>query len=505
MGSTEARTHAENRIEDLRLEGGIFVEAVRATRMAMAVTDPNLPGNPIVFANQSFLKLSGYSMDEVLGQQPHFMNGADTDPDDVARFEEALRNDQDDLVETIQYRKDGTRFVASVLLSAFKDDTGHTTHHFLSSLDVTRRTNAENRRALLQQAQAALRESEKRLSAAFEGVPAGVAAIGLDGVATVTNAEYRRFLPNGIVPSRDPERGDRWKGWDAEGRLLDPQDFPTSRALRGEHVTPGQEMIYTDDEGREIWTNVAAVPTFDDLGNVTGVLTAISDIDERKRAEQALRESERRARTLLAELQHRVRNVLAMMRSMVRRAAVNKRDVPDFVDHLQGRIDAMARTQSALTRAPGRGVDLENIVRDELLAFAAREEGVTVKGPQVLLAPKVAEVLTLAIHELAENSLKYGALGADKDVVITWKVTKRRGKTWLEFMWEERGMPIEDVDPAPGFGTELITQRVPYELEGTSVMTFREDGMTATMSFPLTGEQSVLQTDSGPENWKGGL
>src|SRR5690349_10550293 len=82
---TAARTLAEGYIETLRLKGGLFVEAVRAARMAMAVTDPTLPGNSIVFANRSFLKLSGYSMDEVLGQQPHFMNGPATDPDDVAR------------------------------------------------------------------------------------------------------------------------------------------------------------------------------------------------------------------------------------------------------------------------------------------------------------------------------------------------------------------------------------------------------------------------------------
>lgn len=109
MPGTEARTLAEKAIQRLRKEGGLFVDAVRATRMAMAVTDPTLPGNPIVFANEAFLKLSGYRMEEVLGQQPYFMNGPDTDADDVARFQEALRNDQDDLVETIQYRRDGTR------------------------------------------------------------------------------------------------------------------------------------------------------------------------------------------------------------------------------------------------------------------------------------------------------------------------------------------------------------------------------------------------------------
>ena len=91
--TTVRRDQAEAAIERLRKEGGVFVNAVRATRMAMAITDPTLPGNPIVFANESFLKMSGYRMDEVLGQQPHFMNGPDTDPKDVARFLEALQAD----------------------------------------------------------------------------------------------------------------------------------------------------------------------------------------------------------------------------------------------------------------------------------------------------------------------------------------------------------------------------------------------------------------------------
>src|SRR5690349_2377162 len=83
---TVARDDAEAAIETLRQGGGIFVDAVRATRMPMALTDPNLPGNPIVFANEAFLRLSGYRMEEVLGQQPHFMNGRATDPQDAARF-----------------------------------------------------------------------------------------------------------------------------------------------------------------------------------------------------------------------------------------------------------------------------------------------------------------------------------------------------------------------------------------------------------------------------------
>src|SRR3712207_9179858 len=114
---TAGRSRSEARIEELRQEGGVFVEAVRATRMPMAMTDPNLPGNPIVFANQSFLDLTGYGMDEVLGQQPYFMNGPDTDPGDATRFREALEQDRDEHLESVQYKKDGSRFVASLFLS----------------------------------------------------------------------------------------------------------------------------------------------------------------------------------------------------------------------------------------------------------------------------------------------------------------------------------------------------------------------------------------------------
>ena len=159
-GTTD-RSRAEAAIEQLRQRGGVFVDAVRATRMPMALTDPNLPGNPIVFANDAFLKLSGYRMEEVLGQQPHFMNGPDTDPKDAARFAEALRSDQDDIIDTVQYRRNGTRFVATVLVSAFKDGEGRTSNHFMSWLDVTRRVDAEDEVADLRLAQAALRESER--------------------------------------------------------------------------------------------------------------------------------------------------------------------------------------------------------------------------------------------------------------------------------------------------------------------------------------------------------
>lgn len=147
--------------------------------------------------------------------------------------------------------------------------------------------------------QAASRESEARLLAAFESVPVGVAVMDGSGAALVSNAEFRRFLPTGVIPSRDPARLGRWRGWDAQGRPLEPQDFPGARALRGERVVPGQEMIYTDDDGREVWTSVSNVPIRDEAGRVTGLATVVTDIDAVKRSVDALRESEARFRALV--------------------------------------------------------------------------------------------------------------------------------------------------------------------------------------------------------------
>ena len=200
---TNARSVAEAAIEELRQRGGVFVNAVRATRMPMALTDPNLPGNPIVFANESFLKLSGYSMEEVLGQQPHFMNGPDTDPRDVARFAEVLRSDQDDIIESIQYRKDGSRFVATVLLSAYKDDHGKVLNHFMSWLDVTRRVDAEAEIVDLKSLQAALRDSEQKYLALFASSPAPVLILRPDAPRfTIADVNDAYLAANHADPRR---------------------------------------------------------------------------------------------------------------------------------------------------------------------------------------------------------------------------------------------------------------------------------------------------------------
>jgi PAS domain S-box-containing protein len=140
---TPARDGAERHIEGIRLQGGVFVDAVRLTRMPMMVTDPTLPGNPIVFANNAFVKLSGYALDEIFGQDPHFLNGEGTDPAAIRQYTLSMEQRRDETLEIRQYRRDGTPFMAMLFASPLVDEHGTVTNHFLSYLDVTRRWEAE--------------------------------------------------------------------------------------------------------------------------------------------------------------------------------------------------------------------------------------------------------------------------------------------------------------------------------------------------------------------------
>jgi len=149
LADTPARTRSERRLDNVREQGGVFVEAVRLTRMPMIVTDATLPGNPIIFANQAFLSLSGYSLEELTGQDPHFMNGPATDPEAVRRYEAAMEEGRDENAEILQYRKNGEAFRAMLFASPLDDGQGHVLHHFLSYLDITRRHEAEEALRLL--------------------------------------------------------------------------------------------------------------------------------------------------------------------------------------------------------------------------------------------------------------------------------------------------------------------------------------------------------------------
>jgi PAS domain S-box-containing protein len=249
------------------------------------------------------------------------------------------------------------------------------------------------------------------------------------------------------------------------------------------HVTKSGERVFLDGQ---------TIALRNPDGSIQGFLKIAQNLTERKRNEE-------RQAVLLAELQHRVRNVLALVGALLQRGDISL-STEDFRDRLAGRIRAMSRTQTLLTRGAGQGVDLENMIREELLAQGAAEEQVALSGPGITLPPKAAEVLTLVVHELATNASKYGALSRPEGrVQVNWKVAGQGDQTWFQMDWIEQGLALEPRMPRrKGFGTELITGRVPYELSGTGEIKMKKGGIQCRIAFPMKSGESILQAGLSP-------
>jgi PAS domain S-box-containing protein len=150
---------------DLHVEhgkGDPFAAAIRATRMPMLITDPRREDNPIIFANDAFLELTGYTREEVTGRNCRFLQGALTDPESVARMREAIRHCRDIQVDILNYRKDGTTFWNALYVSPVLNEQGEVVYYFASQLDITDRVEAHQR--IEQQKEVFEREVQRRTS-----------------------------------------------------------------------------------------------------------------------------------------------------------------------------------------------------------------------------------------------------------------------------------------------------------------------------------------------------
>ena len=135
--------HQTDRLHAGTGKGDPFAAAIRATRMPMIITDPKQDDNPIVFANDAFVKLCGYSREELLGTNCRFLQGPGTDREKVAAVREAVDNRHDVSVDLLNYRKDGTTFWNALYVSPVVDESGDVQFFFASQLDVTERKMAE--------------------------------------------------------------------------------------------------------------------------------------------------------------------------------------------------------------------------------------------------------------------------------------------------------------------------------------------------------------------------
>jgi signal transduction histidine kinase len=315
--------------------------------------------------------------------------------------------------------------------------------------------------------------SEARLAAVLAQLPVGVGMTDRTSRMVIGNAVMRRFAPE-VIPSRDVARREQWCAWAPDGSLLEPADWPDARALRGETVAPGVEMLFVDDDGREHWSLVSTAPMRDAADAVVGAVIVVQDIGERKKAEET-------QRLLVAELNHRVKNTLASVQAIAHQMLRRTSDPAEFVATFSGRIQSLARVHTMLSTAVWQGVDLRDLVRDQLLPVAADETRITAWGPPVHLEAQQALHTALMLHELGTNAIKYGSLSAPGGVVaISWSVAD----AMLHLRWEERGGPVVRAPARRGFGRTLIEQSAKGE-GGDASMSIEAEGVVWTITMAL--------------------
>lgn len=216
------------------------------------------------------------------------------------------------------------------------------------------------------------------------------------------------------------------------------------------------------------------------------------ELDDLGKANRELQEiiinGKRRQGALLRELQHRVRNLLATVRSLAGRTRAESKSIDEFWAAFDGRLAAVERVQSLEMVAIPDHINLMDLILDELVANDAQvDHNAEVEGPELVLEKRAAQTVALAIHELATNAARYGALCTESGhLSVKWRVEDRAGTPHLVLRWKESGVEIDSDVGKTGFGRRLVEEAVPYELGGKATLSFPPDGCVCTIEIPFS-------------------
>ena len=328
----------------------------------------------------------------------------------------------------------------------------------------------------LQARQAALQASEARLRAIVDTAADGIITINQRGIVEFVNSEAERLFgyPRDeligqnvslLMPSPDRERHDGYLA-----RYL--------RTGEARIIGIGREVTGRRKDGSE-------VPLFLSIGEFslggerlfTGILR---DITERKRSDE-------RQLLMMAEIDHRAKNLLASIQAMVLLTKTDAHSVADYADTLIGRLHALARAHELLAREKWQGAHLHELIRNEFEAYVGNDgASLTVAGDDLLLRSRAAQTLSLALHELATNAAKYGALSIPGGrVAIRSAVERAASGPALLLTWTESGGPVIAPPMHRGFGSVVIERGIAHDLGGSTSLEFDPAGVRCKICFPL--------------------
>ncbi|HEU4601982.1 MAG TPA: PAS domain-containing protein [Steroidobacteraceae bacterium] len=325
-----------------------------------------------------------------------------------------------------------------------------------------------------------LRETELRLQTLMQGIPQLVWRAVDGGEWTWSSPQWTNYTGRSLKDSIG-------FGWLA-ALHLDDRD----RALQcweramdaGALEFEGRIYHAAQDEYR--WFQTRATPVRSESGFIIEWLGTSTDVHQ-------LREMQDRQKVLVAELQHRTRNLMGIVRAMAEKTLRSSENLDDFRDHFRDRLDALARVQGLLSRLDERDrVTFDELIRTEIEAMTDATDRVTLQGPaDVPLRSSTVQTLAMAIHELATNAVKYGALSQPQGHLdVKWEFQPRGqgGIPWLHVDWRERNVeiPASIVAARSGDGRELIERALPYQLSAKTSYNIETDGVHCTISMPVS-------------------
>jgi PAS domain S-box-containing protein len=325
--------------------------------------------------------------------------------------------------------------------------------------------------------QRAVRESEERFRTLAENISQFAWMAEPDGHITWFNKRWYEFT-----------------GFSED----DPVDFEGTRVVHPDHVKRvfanyikaiRSGADYEDTfpmrakDGEYCWFLSRAKPIRNEAGEIVRWIGTNTDITaQREQAEQI--------RLLLMEVNHRSKNMLTTIQALARRSAP---DNEGFISRFEDRVQSLAINQDILVSREWREVPVDELVRLQLSFIHDAPGEFRIAGPPLALAPRAAEVIGMAIHELATNSLKYGALSADGGYVdVGW--SRRPDGTGLMLWWRENGGPPVSEPSHRGFGTTLICDVPRHNLGARVALHYNRDGAC----WELSCDDSALAHPSAP-------
>ncbi len=260
--------------------------------------------------------------------------------------------------------------------------------------------------------------------------------------------------------------------------LLAGQHADTVIALKRQVLDKGIPLnaeLRLESMGEALWYDFHIEPMRDVSGTLIGLTGAAVDITDRKEAEAHLR-------LLLRELTHRSKNLLAVIQAMARQTARHSGNIATFLERFSARVQALARSHDLLVAEGWHGASLNDLVRSQLAYYIdGQPSQVSIGGPDIQLKPEATQSLGLALHELAANAAKHGALSKHGGrVQVTWQAAEGG----IELLWRETKGPKVSEPKRRGFGSMVIEQNLARAIDAEVSLDFAAEGLVCRVAVP---------------------